>query len=1192
MPDILGIGSSGVSAYRRLLETVGSNIVNANTEGYKRRAVSLEATGTGTMLPTGMTTVAGSGVLVDKVSRASDQFLEQQYYRSNSNFQRAQALSTGLKRLENALFTSENNLNTAAQGFFDRASDLANDPTSKPARFAFMDSGERLVDEFHRVHYSVESESKAADEAIATTVRLTNTLTSQIGDLNRELERRYTNGQPANDLLDQRDKILSDLSEVVDFTIVPAETGAVTLYLGDAATGAPLVDRLKARPLGVDTSGDQVTLILDPYSAPTPTSRLSGGVLQGLIDLKEELNGVRDVLDRLALGIASAANERHQQGVDMNGRPGKPLFSSESLSPIPSPTNTGEATLSIGIEKDAVLNGAKYSAIYNATTQLWTVRSELTQERATGASQVTIDGLTFRFTGAPKDGDSFIAEPLKNAAGSIRFLRDDVTEIATGLAVYVDGSPQNAQSSELAVVKTGEMTDKPPIPSLGELLANAPSNQLSFRRDGVAYALLTGSTNTSFVSLGELSALSFSLDASEIKSRDQAGASQPVRLSFELDARTLNEQDITLDLTDFSSDLQSIADEINRVTELNGYESQFFASVASGTITINALGTYTISSGMLQGFDYDGAPKTFTPVEQRRISGGEIALFTTEGRQLTGSEYTERQAAALLTSANGFSTQAKYLPPASTQDYRGLGLQALSSPLLVGADADGQTQVVVNAFPEYDSPLATGDATRPAGTVYALNVAGLKSVRLAGDAIAGKDDIDIAALMTDRLHAQAAERRWQGGLFDIAQLPLSSMFEMTVDGVDHEVTFRRDTDVSGNLLTTGSFEASSLPGLQFALKQEGGLQRVEISGLRRMSQVAPTIGFNGVAASDLCLRPGLVTTTIIAQKPSTPPGPNDPPIVLHVATSASEMDLTINGLSGSSADGSIQWAFDSDGRLRLTSLDEGLVFTSKTAAQRDHAVALGFIGTDRTITRDGAKISIKTAIADEKGDLADASDSVSRVASSIRFDQGLPEDIIVAVKGDIAGQRVLASNVLEPAVRIQPRAPDLKIRILNSGDEGMIEIYDAKSNSSIAHRAWRPGDTVTYQDMSFRLNTAARMDDQFTIVRDQVRELDNRNALLLSSLRNAMLLDRYGGSFQDAYALAAAEFGANAESSVITTSNNKRATTELKSVLEGKTGVNLDNEASDLIRFQQAYQAAAQVVSVARDMFQTILKTF
>jgi flagellar hook-associated protein FlgK len=1192
MPDILGIGASGISAYRRLLETVGSNIVNANTDGYKRRAVSLEATGTGTMLPTGMATVAGSGVLVDKVSRASDQFLEQQYYRSNSNFQKAQTLSTGLQRIESALFTTEENLSTAAQSFFDRASDLANDPTSKPARFAFMDSGERLVDEFHRIYSNVSAEIEAADQAISTTVKLTNTLTTQIEGLNNELERRYTNGQPANDLLDQRDKLLSDLSEVVDFTIVPAETGAVTLYLGDAATGAPLIDRQKSRDLGVERAGDQVTLILDPYSAPTPTSRLSGGVLQGLIELRQELTGLRDVVDRLAIGIASAANDRHQQGVDMNGRPGKPLFATESLSPIPSPTKTGEATLSIGIAKDAVLNGSSYSAVYNAQTQLWTVRSELTQASASGSTQVALDGLTFRFTGAPKDGDSFLAEPLKNAAGSIRFLRDDVTEIATGLAVYVDGSSGNAQSSELAVVKTGALTDKPSIPSLGELLTDAATSQLSFRRDGVAYALLTGSTNTSLVSLGELSALSFTLDPSEIKSKDQAGANQPVRLSFKLDSRTLDEQDITLNLTNFNDDLQSIADEINRVAELSGHERDFFASVASGTLTINALGAHTITSGVLQGVNYNGDPQTFAAVEQRKISGGEIALFTTEGRQLTGTEYTERQAAALLTQANGFSAQAKYLTPADTQGYRGLGLQALSSPLLVGANADGQTQVTVNAFPEYDSPLATGDSARPAGTVYALNVAGLKGVRLAGGAISGKDDADIAALMADRLHAQAAERQWLGALFDVTQLPETAVFEISIDGVDHEVTFRRSKDMNGALLPSGTFEAAGLPDLQIGLKQDGALHRVEISGLRRMSQIAPTIGFNGAAANDLGLRPGLVKTTLIAQKTSSPPGLNDPPIVLRIATSVSEMDLTIDGASGASTDGAVQWEFDADGRLRLSSLYEGLVFSSKTTAQRDQAVSLGFIGSDLTITRENAKLTIKTAIEAEKGDLADVSDSVSRVASSVRFDQSLPEDIIVAVKGDLAGQRVLASNIREPAVRVEPRAPDLKVRIRSAGEDGIVELFDAKSNTSIAHRAWKPGDLITYQDMSFRLNTAARMDDEFTIIRDQVRELDNRNALLLSGLRDTMVLDRYGGSFQDAYALAAAEFGANAESAIITTSNNKQAATELKSVLEGKTGVNLDTEASDLIRFQQAYQAAAQVVSVARDMFQTILNTF
>lgn len=1190
MPDILGIGSSGLSAYRRLLETTGSNIVNANTEGYKRRAVSLDATGASAMLPTSMSTVSGSGVMVDKVSRASDQFLEQQYYRANSSFQKAQTLSTGLQRIESAIFTIEDNLSTAAQSFFDRASDLANDPTSKPARFAFIDSGERLVDEFRRIYSNVKAELDAADQALSTSVRLTNALTSQVEAINLELDRRYTNGQPANDILDQRDRLLADLSELVDFTTVEAETGAVTLYLGEAATGAPLVDRRRGRELGLDVVGDTVTLILDPYSAPTPTSRLGGGVLQGIIELRQHLTGLRDVVDRLALGIASAANQRHVQGVDENGRPGKPLFATESLEPVPSPTNGGVATLSIEIEKDAVLNGSSYSAVYNAETQLWTVRSQLTQTSVTGATQASLDGLTFKFRGAPKNGDSFVAEPLRNAAGSIRFLRDDVTEIATGLAIYVDGAPQNSANSELSILDTGQATEKPSPASLGELLTNALTDQLSFRRDGVAYSLLSGSTDTRIISLGELSALSFSFDPTEIKSKDQGGA--PLRFAFTLDAQTINQRTFTFDLETIGSDLQSIADEINRIAEQEGVDRELFASVASGTLTINALGEHTISDGLLSGPNYAGDVKEYVPVEQSRIEAGEIVLFTTEGRQLTGSPYTTRQAATLLTEENGFTRYATYQTPSETAGYRDLGVTSLSSPLLLSEDANGQSVVKVNAFPEYDSPLATGDALRPAGTVFALNVDGMSSVRLAGDAISGKDDVAIAEVIERKLHAQAYERVWLGGLVDISTLPAVSRFAMDLNGVEHDVIFTRATDANEALLATGTFEVAGLPGLKIGLKQDGALHRVEISGYRRMTQEAPSIEFRGDAADDLGLRPGLIKTTLIAQKASTPPGPNDDPIVLRIATSAAEIDLTIDGASGASSDGSVEWSFDANGRLLIESLDDALTFATQTALQRDAAVSLGFLSTDRTITRDGAAVTIATTIEDERGTLADASDSVSRVAHSINFASALPEDVIVAVKGDVDGQRILASRTVEPSVRSQPRAPDLKVRILSTGDDGMLEIFDAASNTSIAHRSWRPGDVISYLDINFRLNTAVKAGDEFDVSRDQVRGLDNRNALLLSGLRDAMLLERYGGSFQDAYGLAAAEFGATAESAVITTSNDKQAAAELRSVLEGKTGVNLDTEAADLIRFQQAYQAAAQVVSVARDMFQTILNTF
>ena len=69
MVDILGIGASGLSAYRKLLETVGGNITNATTDGYVRRDVQLSVAGDSTMMPTSAPSTSGSGVVVDSVRR-------------------------------------------------------------------------------------------------------------------------------------------------------------------------------------------------------------------------------------------------------------------------------------------------------------------------------------------------------------------------------------------------------------------------------------------------------------------------------------------------------------------------------------------------------------------------------------------------------------------------------------------------------------------------------------------------------------------------------------------------------------------------------------------------------------------------------------------------------------------------------------------------------------------------------------------------------------------------------------------------------------------------------------------------------------------------------------------------------------------------------------------------------------------
>jgi flagellar hook-associated protein 1 FlgK len=96
MVDILGIGTSGLTAYRKLLETVGGNITNANTEGYLRRDVMLSGAGDSSMLPTAAPSASGSGVTVDTVRRANDAFLQIQSLKANSLNLQTQTLADSL----------------------------------------------------------------------------------------------------------------------------------------------------------------------------------------------------------------------------------------------------------------------------------------------------------------------------------------------------------------------------------------------------------------------------------------------------------------------------------------------------------------------------------------------------------------------------------------------------------------------------------------------------------------------------------------------------------------------------------------------------------------------------------------------------------------------------------------------------------------------------------------------------------------------------------------------------------------------------------------------------------------------------------------------------------------------------------------------------------------------------------------
>ena len=140
MADILGIGSSGLLAYRSALNVVGQNIANANTEGYSRQRVNLEARPL-----SGGSVPSGNGVTVRDVQRISDQFVVNRLTGQDSSLARVNTMATQTAQLDTWLSDSTTGLGAPLSAFFDSLNDLSADPASTANRQSVISDAQSLA---------------------------------------------------------------------------------------------------------------------------------------------------------------------------------------------------------------------------------------------------------------------------------------------------------------------------------------------------------------------------------------------------------------------------------------------------------------------------------------------------------------------------------------------------------------------------------------------------------------------------------------------------------------------------------------------------------------------------------------------------------------------------------------------------------------------------------------------------------------------------------------------------------------------------------------------------------------------------------------------------------------------------------------------------------------------------------------
>ncbi len=322
MAGIFSMGTRAIFASQTMLDTVGHNISNVNTPGYSRQQVELST-------ENGMFTGAGffgRGVRVVTVSRQTNEFLSQEVNRNAAAASSDQTRLDKLNQLEKVFPMGESGLGFSASQLLNAFVDVANQPQDMSARQVALARAQEWVSRVNSAGQQINEIQRGVAMDVQTTVERINNLTAQIGEANQAIASYKGVGHEPNDLLDRRDLLVKQLSELTQVTTVKADDNSLSVFMGG---GQLLVLGTDVQRLSVvadpnDSSLRRVALlnritgaerILDP-------GQVTGGSLHGLLRFQDnDVIATRDRLDAFVSAFADAVNEQQALGLDADGIP-------------------------------------------------------------------------------------------------------------------------------------------------------------------------------------------------------------------------------------------------------------------------------------------------------------------------------------------------------------------------------------------------------------------------------------------------------------------------------------------------------------------------------------------------------------------------------------------------------------------------------------------------------------------------------------------------------------------------------------------------------------------------------------------------------------------------------------------------------------------------------------------------------
>ncbi|MEG7505463.1 flagellar hook-associated protein FlgK [Enterobacter hormaechei] len=460
MSSLINSAMSGLSAAQSALNTVSNNISSYNVAGYTRQTTILGASNS-TLTGGGW---VGNGVYVSGVQREYDAFITNQLRAAQNQSSGLTTRYQQMSKIDDVLSDTTNSLSANLQDFFKSLQTLVSNAEDPAARQTVLGKADGLVNQFKTNDQYLRDQDAQVNTAISTSVDQINNYAKQIANLNDQISRLTGLGAGAspNELLDQRDQLVSELNKIVGVDVTVQDSGTYNISI---ANGYTLVQGSNASQLAaVKSSADPARTTIAYVDAAAGNVEISEkqittGSLGGLLTFRsQDLDQARNTLNQMALAFADAMNTQHQAGFDANGDKGGKLFDFGSPAVLSNGKNTGSASVTATMTDSTKVQATNYKVEYNGTDWTITRLSDNTSFTAKpdASGNLSFDGLNVKISGSANNKDSFIVKPVNDVIVNMDVAISDESKLAMASA-QGSGESDNTNGQKLLDLQSAKL---------------------------------------------------------------------------------------------------------------------------------------------------------------------------------------------------------------------------------------------------------------------------------------------------------------------------------------------------------------------------------------------------------------------------------------------------------------------------------------------------------------------------------------------------------------------------------------------------------------------------------------------------------------------------------------------------------------------------------------------------------------